>query len=73
MSTKPTRFTIEDLYDLAWIEDVRISPDSRFKVVELVRYPREGHELTRGGEPHHRADHLRRTLAWFNRYCRDSA
>lgn len=40
------------------------------KVVELVRYPREGHELTRAGEPRHRADHMRRTLAWFDRYCR---
>ncbi|NTU81690.1 MAG: S9 family peptidase [Chloroflexales bacterium] len=42
------------------------------KVVELVRYPREGHELTRSGEPNHRADHIRRTLAWFNRYCKDT-
>lgn len=40
------------------------------KVVELVRYPREGHELTRSGEPRHRADHMRRTLEWFDRYCR---
>jgi dipeptidyl aminopeptidase/acylaminoacyl peptidase len=40
------------------------------KVVELVRYPREGHELTRTGEPDHRADHMRRTLAWLDRYCR---
>ncbi|WP_240695829.1 S9 family peptidase [Candidatus Chloroploca sp. Khr17] len=39
------------------------------KVVELVRYPREGHELTRTGEPAHRVDHMRRTLAWFDRYC----
>ncbi|GAB4126842.1 MAG: S9 family peptidase [Roseiflexaceae bacterium] len=37
--------------------------------VELIRYPREGHELTRAGEPDHRADHMRRTLAWFDRYC----
>lgn len=42
------------------------------KIVELVRYPREGHELTRVGEPKHRADHLRRTLAWFDRFCRSS-
>jgi dipeptidyl aminopeptidase/acylaminoacyl peptidase len=40
------------------------------KVVELVRYPREGHELTRSGEPNHRADHMRRTLAWLDRYCK---
>lgn len=42
----------------------------RKKVVELVRYPREGHELTRSGEPNHRADHMRRTLEWFERYCK---
>ncbi len=42
------------------------------KVVELVRYPREGHELTRSGEPNHRADHLRRTLAWFDRFCKEA-
>lgn len=41
----------------------------RKQVVELVRYPREGHELTRSGEPIHRADHLQRTLDWFDRYC----
>lgn len=40
------------------------------KVVELVRYPREGHELTRAGEPEHRADHMRRTLEWFDRYLK---
>jgi len=37
--------------------------------VELVRYPREGHELTRSGEPDHRADHMRRSFEWFDRYC----
>ncbi|MGQ9876472.1 MAG: prolyl oligopeptidase family serine peptidase [Chloroflexus sp.] len=41
------------------------------KVVELVRYPREGHELTRSGEPRHRADHMRRTLEWFDRYLKE--
>jgi dipeptidyl aminopeptidase/acylaminoacyl peptidase len=43
----------------------------RKQTVELVRYPREGHELTRSGEPDHRADHMQRTLAWFDRYCRE--
>jgi dipeptidyl aminopeptidase/acylaminoacyl peptidase len=42
----------------------------RKHVVELVRYPREGHELTRSGEPRHRADHMERTLEWFDRYCK---
>ncbi|WP_322820141.1 S9 family peptidase [Chloroflexus sp.] len=41
------------------------------KVVELVRYPREGHELTRSGEPRHRADHMQRTLEWFDRYLKE--
>lgn len=45
----------------------------RKQVVEFVRYPREGHELTRSGEPDHRADHMRRTLEWFDRYCQPSA
>jgi dipeptidyl aminopeptidase/acylaminoacyl peptidase len=44
----------------------------RKQVVELVRYPREGHELTRSGEPRHRADHMERTLEWFDRYCKSS-
>jgi dipeptidyl aminopeptidase/acylaminoacyl peptidase len=42
----------------------------RKQTVELVRYPREGHELTRSGEPRHRADHMERTLEWFDRYCK---
>ena len=42
----------------------------RKQVVEFIRYPRESHELTRSGEPRHRADHMDRTLAWFDRYCK---
>jgi dipeptidyl aminopeptidase/acylaminoacyl peptidase len=45
----------------------------RKQVVDFVRYPREGHELTRSGEPRHRADHMRRTLEWFDRYCQPSS
>ncbi len=41
----------------------------RKQVVEFVRYPREGHELTRTGEPDHRADHMRRILEWFDQFC----
>lgn len=40
------------------------------KEVEFVRYPREGHELTRSGEPEHRIDHLLRTLEYFERHVR---
>lgn len=36
--------------------------------VEFVRYPREGHELTRSGEPVHRVDHMLRILEWFERH-----
>lgn len=38
------------------------------RTVELIRYPREGHELTRSGEPTHQMDHMRRTIDWFVRY-----
>jgi dipeptidyl aminopeptidase/acylaminoacyl peptidase len=38
--------------------------------VEFVRYPREGHELSRSGEPRHRVDRLQRILGWFDKYCK---
>ncbi len=38
------------------------------KQVEFVRYPREGHELTRSGEPAHRVDHMLRIIEWFERH-----
>jgi dipeptidyl aminopeptidase/acylaminoacyl peptidase len=37
--------------------------------VEFIRYPREGHELSRSGEPAHRASRLQHMLAWFDNYC----
>jgi len=40
------------------------------KPVEMVRYPREGHEVTRSGEPAHRVDHMLRILEFFERYTR---
>jgi dipeptidyl aminopeptidase/acylaminoacyl peptidase len=36
--------------------------------VEMVRYPRDGHELSRSGEPKHRIDRLERILDWFDRH-----
>jgi len=36
--------------------------------VEFVRYPREGHELSRSGEPRHRVDRLERIIGWFDNY-----
>jgi dipeptidyl aminopeptidase/acylaminoacyl peptidase len=38
--------------------------------VEFVRYPRDGHELSRSGEPGHRVDRLERMTAWFDKYCK---
>lgn len=37
---------------------------------QFVRYPREGHELTRSGEPKHRVDSMQRILDWFKRYAK---
>ncbi|MDQ3513391.1 MAG: S9 family peptidase [Chloroflexota bacterium] len=36
--------------------------------VELVRFPGESHGLTRSGTPKHRQEHMRRLVAWFDRY-----
>jgi dipeptidyl aminopeptidase/acylaminoacyl peptidase len=38
------------------------------KPVEYVRYPREGHDLSRSGEPLLRVDRLLRILEFFDRY-----
>jgi len=38
--------------------------------VVFYRYPREGHEMSRSGEPQHRADRLNRMVEWFDKYCR---
>ncbi len=38
------------------------------RTVVMVRYPREGHEMSRGGEPRHRVDRLNRMVEWFDRY-----
>ncbi|MBS1543790.1 MAG: S9 family peptidase [Bacteroidetes bacterium] len=37
--------------------------------VEYVRYPREGHELTRSGNPGRMMDHLLRVIEFFERYA----
>lgn len=36
--------------------------------VELVRFPAEGHELSRAGSPYHRVKRFEIILEWFNRY-----
>jgi dipeptidyl aminopeptidase/acylaminoacyl peptidase len=38
--------------------------------VVLVRYPREGHEMSRSGEPRHRVDRLNRMADWFDQHTR---
>lgn len=37
--------------------------------VKLIRFPRDGHELSRSGEPKHRARRLTEMVAWFDQYC----
>ncbi|MBN1284666.1 MAG: S9 family peptidase [Anaerolineae bacterium] len=37
--------------------------------VKLVRYPRDGHELSRSGEPKHRVSRLTEMVNWFDKYC----
>jgi dipeptidyl aminopeptidase/acylaminoacyl peptidase len=38
--------------------------------VEMWRYPRDGHELSRSGEPEHRVSRLNKMVAWFDKYCK---
>jgi dipeptidyl aminopeptidase/acylaminoacyl peptidase len=40
------------------------------RAVVFYRYPREGHEMSRSGEPRHRVDRLNRMTGWFDRYCK---
>ena len=42
------------------------------RTVEMVRYPRDGHELSRSGEPEHRVDRLERIVDWFERFLTPS-
>lgn len=37
--------------------------------VEMLRYPRDGHELSRSGEPRHRVSRLTEMVNWFDKYC----
>src|SRR5437762_11775489 len=38
------------------------------KTVELVRFPEESHDLSRGGRPDRRVARLKRIAAWYVRY-----
>jgi dipeptidyl aminopeptidase/acylaminoacyl peptidase len=37
--------------------------------VKMLRYPRDGHELSRSGEPEHRVSRLTEMVKWFDQYC----
>jgi dipeptidyl aminopeptidase/acylaminoacyl peptidase len=43
------------------------------KPVELVRFPAEGHELSRSGSPAHRVLRFELILDWFDRHLRASS
>ncbi|MHA1975506.1 MAG: S9 family peptidase [Candidatus Hodarchaeales archaeon] len=38
------------------------------KVMEFIRYPRDGHELSRSGEPRHIVDRIKRIIQWIEKY-----
>jgi dipeptidyl aminopeptidase/acylaminoacyl peptidase len=38
--------------------------------VEMVRFPDEGHELSRSGSPAHRVMRFEAILDWFERYLK---
>lgn len=40
------------------------------KTVQLVLFPREGHELSRSGEPQHIIERLNRIVGWWDTYCK---
>ncbi len=58
------RVPIEQAEQLfAWVRRATDTP------VEMWRYPREGHELSRSGEPEHRVSRLMKMVEWFDKYC----
>ncbi len=46
----------------AWVRRATDTP------VKMLRYPREGHELSRSGEPNHRISRLTEMVKWFDTY-----
>ena len=38
------------------------------RTVEFVRFPDEGHELSRSGQPLHRLENQRRIVGWLKKY-----
>ena len=59
------RVPIEQAEQLfAWVHRATETP------VHLLRYPREGHELSRSGEPEHRISRLTEMVNWFDKYAK---
>lgn len=57
------RVPIEQAEQLfAWVRRATDTP------VKMLRYPREGHELSRSGEPNHRVSRLIEMVKWFDTY-----
>ncbi len=57
------RVPIEQAEQLfAWLRRSTATP------VRMLRYPRDGHELSRSGEPEHRVSRLNEMVNWFDRY-----
>ena len=57
------RVPIEQAEQLfAWVRRATDTP------VKMLRYPREGHELSRSGEPGHRVSRLIEMIQWFDNY-----
>lgn len=48
----------------AWVRRATKTP------VKMLRYPREGHELSRSGEPKHRVSRLTEMIDWFDKYAK---
>ena len=49
----------------AWVRRATDTP------VKMLRYPREGHELSRSGEPDHRVSRLNEMISWFDKYVNE--
>ncbi|MCK5737866.1 S9 family peptidase, partial [bacterium] len=51
-------------------EELYVHLKRRGQIVQLVRYPNEGHELSRSGQPLHRVDRMNRIADWFEIYLK---
>ncbi len=60
------RVPIEQAEQLfAWVRRATDTP------THMIRYPRDGHELSRSGEPDHRVSRLTEMIGWFDRYVKE--